>query len=52
MVLTSDHGVWIVSEGRCTLVSVSDDNFSLILGNLLDLLAPRRSPGCRSLPEN
>ena len=41
-----------LDDGRRTLVIVSDDNFSLIQRNLVGLLAPRHSPGCRGLPEN
>jgi len=41
-----------LDDGRRTLVIVSDDNFSLVQRNLVGLLAPRRSPRCRSLPEN
>ena len=39
-----------LNDGRRTLVIVSDDNFSLIQRNLVGVLAPRRSPNCRSLP--
>ena len=41
-----------LDDGRRTLVIVSDDNFSLIQRNLVGLLAPRRSPRCRSLPKD
>ena len=41
-----------LDDGRRTLVIVSDDNFSLIQRNLVAVLAPRRSPQCRSLLEN
>lgn len=41
-----------LDDGRRTLLIVSDDNFSLIQRNLVGVLAPRRSPRCRSLPEN
>ena len=38
------------SNDRLWLVSV--DNFSLVQRNLVGLLAPCRSPRCRSLPES
>ena len=38
-----------LADGRRTLVVVSDDNFSLIQRNFVGVLAPRRSPRCRSL---
>ena len=41
-----------LEDGRCTLVIASDDDFSLIQRNLVAVLAPRRSPQCRSLLEN
>ena len=41
-----------LEDGRCTLVIASDEDFSLIQRNLVAVLAPRRSPQCRSLLEN
>ena len=41
-----------LADGHSTLVIVSDDNFSLFQRNLVGLLTLRRSPRCRSLPEN
>jgi hypothetical protein len=41
-----------LGDGRRTLVIVSDDNFSLLQRNLVGVLAPRRTPRCRFLPED
>ena len=39
-----------LSDGRPTLVLVSDDNFSPLQNNHLVRLAPRRGPGCTTPP--